>query len=121
MEEHIKALKRLSKLAKTSPHSAYFIHQTCTQHELTFLQRIENSEKYLGKVESKRIRLVEVLFDKTIVNQNKWKEYLSCYSFNALGHFTKNCRQSVNSNVYKVQMGPSMDVSAVKKEEVVLE
>ena len=71
---HIKKLQNLSLLAKTSPHTAYFIHQTYTQHELTYLQRTQNLEKYATDKESERQKLVEALFDNKIHNPNKWKE-----------------------------------------------
>ena len=74
VREHIKKLQKLSLLAKTSPHAAYFIHQTCTQHELTYIQRTQNLEKYVTEIESERKKLVEALFDNKIHNQNKWKE-----------------------------------------------
>lgn len=74
VRELIKKLQELTLLAKTSLHAAYFIHQTCTQHELTYLQRTQNLGENMTEIKSERERLVEALFDNKILNQNKWKE-----------------------------------------------
>ena len=49
---------KLTLLSKTSPYSAYFMHQTCTQHELTFMRRIEESDEFLGEVKLERNKLL---------------------------------------------------------------
>ena len=104
IEAHLKKIQKLTQLAKTSPHSAYFIHQTCTQHELTFLQRIANLEEFLSEVELERKKMVEVLCNKKIIKPRKWNEISLPTRHGGLGINVTSLSEEANAQYSKCEV-----------------
>lgn len=62
--------QKLIQLAKTSPHSAYYVFSASVKHEVTYLQRIGMKDEEVKRLEVKFKKLAESLVGQAIVGRN---------------------------------------------------
>ena len=80
---------KLTRLAKTSPHSAYFLYTSSVKHELTYLQRIGLDPSIIKDIERCSKTMVESLVGQTIVDEKIHEQVSNPTRFGGLAINTK--------------------------------
>ena len=70
LDEIGRKTQKLAQLAKTSPHSAYYLFSASVKHELTYLQKIGVKDEEAERLEAQFKKLAESLVGQAIVGRN---------------------------------------------------
>ena len=77
-------IKRITDVAKTSPHSAYYLYGAVVKHELTYMQRIGICEKMFKETATELKIFAESLVGQYIRDENVMSEIANPTRFGGL-------------------------------------
>ena len=77
-------IKRITKVAKTSPHSAYYLYSAAVKHELTYMQRIGIGKKMIKETAKELKVFAESLVGQYIRDKNVMNEIANPIRFGGL-------------------------------------